>query len=339
MPEISLIVPVYKIEKYLSACVDSILAQSFTDLELILVDDGSPDGCGELCDGYARKDVRVRVIHQANKGLSCARNAGIDAAAGEYICFIDGDDLIAPDYCSVLLSLLRNTDHAFSVCGVLRFKDGTTPEPETRQDRLSALSSEAYLEAQLDRKTEFGVWNKIFRRSFFETLRFYPGRIHEDVIFAADCLRRRGTVVMTDAQLYFYRQRSTGIVASGAKRCSPDRVFAGEYLAIAARECAPRLYDKCLHYAVSYPWSFVDKIYVDRAFRDDREFLNALRSFLIGNIDSIQKLDSLAPLIKKRMKLFAASGILYGFNAYSRLLRVYLFHILGKDPYTDGYGI
>ena len=101
-PEISIIVPVYKTERFLSACISSILAQTFTDFELILVDDGSPDSCPALCDAAAAKDSRIRVIHQKNCGLSGARNAGLDAAEGEWIAFVDSDDTITPDFCAKL---------------------------------------------------------------------------------------------------------------------------------------------------------------------------------------------------------------------------------------------
>lgn len=114
MPEISVIVPVYKVEKYLADCVQSLMEQTFQDIEIILVDDGSPDRCGVLCDKLAEKDSRIRVIHQSNQGLSCARNSGVKAAIGRYICFVDSDDLVAPDYCQVLLELLEKTDYDFA---------------------------------------------------------------------------------------------------------------------------------------------------------------------------------------------------------------------------------
>ena len=104
MPKISVIVPVYKVEPYLHECVDSILAQTFTDFELILVDDGSSDNCGKICDEYAAKDSRIRVIHQENRGVSAARNAALDAAKGEFIAFIDSDDVVNVYYLEVLLS-------------------------------------------------------------------------------------------------------------------------------------------------------------------------------------------------------------------------------------------
>ena len=102
MAEISIVVPVYRVEAYLRPCVDSLLAQTFSDIEIILVDDGSPDSCGSICDEYAAKDRRVRVLHQKNSGLSRARNAGVRQAAGRYICFVDSDDLVCPRYCQVL---------------------------------------------------------------------------------------------------------------------------------------------------------------------------------------------------------------------------------------------
>ena len=106
LPEISVIVPVYKVEKYLPQCIDSILAQTFTDFELLLVDDGSPDRCGEICEEYAGKDTRIRVFHQANAGLSCARNTGLMNACGRYVTFIDSDDYVKPCYLESLYGAL-----------------------------------------------------------------------------------------------------------------------------------------------------------------------------------------------------------------------------------------
>lgn len=115
-PEISIIVPVYKTERFLSACISSILAQTFTDFELILVDDGSPDSCPALCDAAAAKDSRIRVIHQKNRGLSGARNAGLDAAEGEWIAFVDSDDIITPDFCAKLYHAAQEAGAQMAVC-------------------------------------------------------------------------------------------------------------------------------------------------------------------------------------------------------------------------------
>ena len=339
MPEISVIVPVYKIERYLSACVDSILAQTFQDLEVILVDDGSPDRCGDICDSYAKQDKRVCVIHQENTGLSCARNAGADRSTGRYICFIDGDDYILPEYCETLFSLLKDSQYDFSACGVCRFHDGEEPSPQLSEGDPVTLSNVDYLKGQLCRNKEFGVWNRLFRRELFDLIQFFPGKIHEDVIFSADLAQMHGGVIVTEKQLYCYRQRSSSIVAEGNKRCSPDRVFAGKYLVNAAKESFPGLYDQCLRYAVEYPWMFVDGIYVDKAFGKNRAFLSQLRQFVLEHYIEYKELEEIPPIIRKRILLFAKSPVLFGVNAYTRLFRVYLYHIIGKDAYADGHGI
>lgn len=119
VPEISIIVPVYNVEKYLDKCVNSILNQTFQDFELILVDDGSPDNCGEMCDDYAARDKRVTVIHQVNGGLSAARNAGIEIAKGRYLGFVDSDDYIAEDMYELLYNNLKNEDADLATVGFL----------------------------------------------------------------------------------------------------------------------------------------------------------------------------------------------------------------------------
>ncbi len=124
MPEISIILPIYKVEKYLPACVDSILEQTFTDFELIMVDDGSPDRCEAICEDYAKKDERIRVIWQENQGLSGARNTGLDAAVGKYITFVDSDDVVNIYYLEELLQALIGNKADVSVCNYLAFHDG-----------------------------------------------------------------------------------------------------------------------------------------------------------------------------------------------------------------------
>lgn len=339
MPQISVIVPVYRVEQYLDDCVQSLLAQTFTDIEIILVDDGSPDRCGAMCDEYAQKDGRIRVIHQENQGLSSARNAGLDASTGQYICFVDSDDLLAPDYCRILLGLLDDTDHDFSFCGVHRFPDGSTPHPDTREG-TGTVSNIDYLKMQFERRTEFGVWNKLYRRELFAGFRFMPGKLHEDVIFSADLVKNlHSGAVFTERQLYFYRQRSGSIVSAQSNRCSPDRIFAGAYLLGAVKDTCPELTDLALRYAVEYPWMFIDPIYVRRNFRENREFLHSIRAFLQIHLPEYRHRKIFSNIQIRRMALFSKSKVLYFFNAYARLLRVYLYRVIGKDAYSDGHGI
>ena len=123
MPEISIIVPVYKAEKYLSKCIESILGQTFTDFELILVDDGSPDKSGDICDSYAKKDNRIKVIHQSNFGVSAARNSALDLAIGKYIMFCDSDDWVEPDWCKCLYDAIQTPGVVMALCGHKEWKE------------------------------------------------------------------------------------------------------------------------------------------------------------------------------------------------------------------------
>lgn len=338
MPTISIIVPVYKVERYLFECVDSLLAQTFSDIEIILVDDGSPDRCGEICDHYAQMDARVRVIHQKNGGLSRARNAGAALARGEYICFVDSDDYVAPTYCETLYRLLSESTCDFSVCAACRFDDGTQPDAAQAAAGIDRVGNIEFLSMQLERKSEFGVWNKLYRRALFDQLQFAEGKIHEDVIWSGDLARRlHGGVAMTAEQLYFYRQRKGSIM--DAPSCSADRVYAGEYLTDTAKQVSPDLLEKCLRYAAEYPFMLVDGIYVRREFGKNRAFLSALQALLRRYSKEYAALEMISPIVRRRMQLFARSRVLYGLNAYARLLRVYLYHIIGKDAYADGHGI
>ena len=339
MPELSIIVPVHNTKNYLPACIDSILAQSFTNFELILIDDESTDGSGSLCDKYAQQDSRIKVIHQKNAGAASARNTGVRQAQGKYICFVDSDDMIAPDYCRTLYDLLDGTQFDLSVCGSCRFK---------RENQIIAvyngvageMSNAEYLYAQLQRKSEFGFWNKMFRKELFEQLCFVAGRRNEDVIFSCDIAKKLyNGVICTSEQLYFYRMNEEGVTARQNKNADPDMIYAGMYLVETAKNIYPEIVNDCLRYAAVYPWSFVDKIYVHRTFKDDQEYLNRLQEYLRNYRLEYSQMSCLDSKIRKRMMLFARSRILYAFNAYARLARLYFFRILGKDPYADGHGI
>jgi len=339
MPIVSIVVPVYKVEKYLENCVKSLQNQTFEDKEIILVDDGSPDKCGEICDRLASADKQIVVIHQANGGLSAARNAGFKAAKGEYICFVDSDDYVAPEYCEVLYNLLCDTDYDFSVCGTCRFKEGEAPKPENN-DLDGAFSNAEFLEMQLTRKSEFGVWNKMYRRKLIERMQFYPKKIHEDVIWSADLAKNFSNgVVCTGRQMYYYRQNSSGIVQQAAKKCSPDRIFAGEHLSNTVKTVHPQMYMKSLIYAIEYPWMFVDGIYVHREFKPNKAFMESMQAYLRKYIDEYKSKGVFSAILLSRMSLFAKSKFLYAFNAYARLFRVYLYRLLHLDAYKDGHGI
>lgn len=337
--KISIIVPVYKVEPYLRSCVDSILAQTFTDFEVILVDDGSPDNCGAICDEYAARDPRIRVIHQQNGGLSAARNTGIGNANGTYLTFVDSDDLIAARFCEKLYAMADRSNCDFACCSPLVFSGSKASEDETDECRDTAvLSNIDYLGKQLE--NGFSAWGKLYRREIFETNSFMPGKLHEDIIWSSDLSKNlHNGVCVTDEKLYYYRRNEQGIMAESQKRCSPDRIFAGKYLFNTVKEICPAMAPKAFTYAVKYPWYFVDRIYVCRDFAKNKKFLLDFQGFLKDNKGEINAAPELSKIVKRRMRLFADSRLLYGVNAYARLLRVYLYKFFRKDAYKDGHGI
>ena len=213
-PEISIIVPVYKTERFLSACISSILAQTFTDFELILVDDGSPDSCPALCDAAAAKDSRIRVIHQKNRGLSGARNAGLDAAEGEWIAFVDSDDTITPDFCAKLYHAAQEAGAEMAVCNYRQVDEALTP---IREQYLHVRREVLTPEQALEHSTLLPymvVWNKLYHRSIFAQLRFAEGKLNEDTLLIAYAYEKADRIANIPDALYLYRKVAGSIVNS-----------------------------------------------------------------------------------------------------------------------------
>ncbi len=217
MPTISVIVPVYKVEAYLHRCVDSILAQSLPDFELILVDDGSPDRCGEICEEYAAQDGRIHVIHQENGGLSAARNTGIDwvleNSGSQWLAFVDSDDWVSPDYLRQLYRAAAETECRLSVCGF--FRTGGEEIPPQAQFTVEAMSAEDYYcGGNVHDGVTMVAWNKLYHRSLFETLRYPVGKLHEDEFTSYLAVYAAGTVGVIAQPLYAYYQNPAGIMRS-----------------------------------------------------------------------------------------------------------------------------
>lgn len=215
MPVISVIVPVYRVEKYIRRCVDSILAQSFRDYELILVDDGSPDCSGAICDEYAARDPRIRVIHKENGGLSSARNAGIDAASGEYLFFMDSDDVIHPDTLRILYECIDKTGAEISVGEFTRFseEDAITflpwDENYTVLTNLEALN--AFFDGRESLHSLVSACSKLIHRNMFGDIRFPVGRLFEDEFTTYKLYYHAANIAFCGATLYYYFVNDDGI--------------------------------------------------------------------------------------------------------------------------------
>ena len=226
---VSIIVPIYKVECYLRQCVDSLLAQTYENLEIILVDDGSPDRCGAICDEYAGVDARVKVVHKQNGGLSDARNAGLRAAAGEFILFIDSDDLMNVHMVEYMLDELLRQDADISVCMFQDFEDGHDVDVQQNVkcgNTLVQPGRETILDIYNGKgeKTAFVAWNKLYRRKLFLDYQIeYPvGRIHEDTFTTYQLLYHARKTAVLQVPMYYYRMRAGSIMSSGisVKKCT-----------------------------------------------------------------------------------------------------------------------
>jgi len=233
-PLISVIVPVYKVEKYLDRCVASIAAQTYENLEIILVDDGSPDRCGVLCDQWELKDSRVRVIHKENGGLSSARNAGVAVATGAYVGFIDSDDYIHPQMFEKLYAALIENNADISICNC-DYVDELTGAIDWNMRDISPVKTEVLTREQVYEKIAVPkkgyayyvtAWNKLYPRSIFDELKFKEGFIHEDEFFVHHLFGRCSRIATICDPLYFYVQRSGSITQRKATPRSLDGVYA-----------------------------------------------------------------------------------------------------------------
>lgn len=242
LPRISVIVPVYNVEPYLNQCVASITAQTYQNLEIILVDDGSPDRCGAMCDDYARRDARIRVIHKPNGGLSDARNAGMDIAAGRYIGFVDSDDYIHAEMLEVLYRLAEQEQAEISVCGVWDCYEGScTPQYAGEQEQFCCDSVEAMRLTLRGGKMPGCIWNKLIRRDILEGLRFRTGKTYEDAFFTPELFFRAKRIAVTTQPLYYYWHREGSITAEAFRTRSMDVIEAYQYTYAYLQEKCPKL--------------------------------------------------------------------------------------------------
>lgn len=213
--KISIIVPIYKVEKYLDKCIESLVNQTYTNLEIILVDDGSPDKCPEMCDKWAEKDSRIKVIHKPNGGLSDARNAGMKEANGEYIVFTDSDDFLDKHFIEYLYIAIIDNEVEMSSCDFAYYYDGDIVTNEVTRGKITVSSSETAIEDILNNRNVRAVaWNKMFHRGLLVGEEFPVGKYHEDEFFSYRIIHKAKKIAYIDSALYYYRQREGSIMAS-----------------------------------------------------------------------------------------------------------------------------
>ena len=220
---VSVVIPVYRTEAFLDACVGSILDQTHPHLDVILVDDGSDDGAPDLCDRWAAADSRVRVVHQPNGGLSSARNTGLDIARGRFVTFVDSDDVCSPDMVARLLTLAVSHGADIAVCRAVQFRHS---DPDfTSDEQVLPLSGRQALLHVMRQARGWEAWGRLFRRELLAPgLRFHEGTLYEDLEFTTRVLADASAVVFSTARLYGYRQRDDSIMGRSLVAASPQLV-------------------------------------------------------------------------------------------------------------------
>ena len=306
MKTLSVIVPVYNTEKYLKKCVDSILASTYPALDVILVDDGSPDGAGAICDEYAAADARVRVIHKPNGGLSSARNAGIDNAVGEYITFVDSDDYIDPEIYAHLIHLMEESgvmlgSMAISTVG----KDGeisATCSGEKKEGDV--VDGAEMLRMICGRTIGTSSCTKIFRRELLSGIRYPAGKLNEDFyLFSSLAITKRFSCVFTERVGYYYLSRDESITNSGFGRSLRDAVYNTEGAKILAARRRHELVPYLGAYA-AYQARTALLVMTREQFKAEKEFCGYCREVIKDNKKNLKN-----SFMAKKDRLFCSMYI------------------------------
>lgn len=215
--KISVIIPVYKVEKYLKRCVESVVNQTYKNIEIILVNDGSPDKCGEICDEYARIDSRIKVIHKENGGLSSARNSGLDIASGDYIMFVDSDDWLSE------VSLEQLNEYIDMDYDIINFKFSFVKENskeliETNNNIKDSYECDliTYIDKLFSGELNFFIWNKLYKKNLFDEVRFPEGRNYEDLATIYKLYFNAKSIIVTDYTLYYYWLGNSNSITSNS---------------------------------------------------------------------------------------------------------------------------
>ena len=219
---ISLIIPVYNVEQYLTACVDSVLAQTYENIEIILVDDGAKDASGAMCDELAKRDARIQTVHKTNGGLSDARNKGLEYATGKYVVFIDSDDIVAPNMVAYLYDLIQDTGADIGICDPVHCYPDTEIEYLPETERRTYSPEEAVCEMLYQTSFLVSAWGKIYRRKYFDDIKFPFGMLFEDSAIMYKVFEKAEKIAYGNAKLYGYMHREGSITTNGFSKRDCD---------------------------------------------------------------------------------------------------------------------
>lgn len=229
--KVSVIVPIYKVEKYLKKCIDSIINQTYSNLEIILVDDGSPDNCGVICDEYAKKDSRIRVFHQKNSGLSAARNIGTKFASGDYVAYIDSDDYVSLDYIEYLMNLIHKYNADMSIILPFKFNESKDCLPKKNREVIKVFNRNNALITMLYQKHfDNAAWGKLYKKEVVDGIDFPVGKLYEDIGTVYKYILKSDVIVYSNQKKYYYLQRNDSIMGRKYKTNDMDYVYQTELM-------------------------------------------------------------------------------------------------------------
>ncbi|AKG34211.1 glycosyltransferase family 2 protein [Paenibacillus durus] len=324
-PEISIIVPVYKVENYIHKCVDSILAQSFENFELILVDDGSPDNCPAICDSYAAMDTRVKVVHKPNGGLSDARNWGINAAEGKYIGFVDSDDWIAEDMYESLYNAMIEHEADIAVCCHYWVVDGELSQINNFDGYPPVLGHvEGLSELLTDVRIKNLAWDKLYKRELFRSVNYPVGAYYEDTPTTYKLFMQASKVALVNMPKYYYISRKESITGSKNLKKLQDK-FSGAY------EKYEKVRSQYRDKIDVNTWGWAVNIVVNEAMElynfllrkkdgaDHSQDVDKVKKFLRENLSVIMSAKPVGPKLKMAALILSTSEAFYSL-LYSTLI-------------------
>lgn len=320
---ITIIIPVYNVEKYIHKCIDSVINQTYKNLEIILVDDGSPDNCGKICDEYAKVDKRIKVIHQKNGGLSDARNSGIDIAKGEFISFVDSDDYINEDCIEILYKAIIENDADMSI-GAHTVKYSTGKNINKATGEITTLSPEKVLERMLyDDGIDLSAWAKLYKIDLFKEIRYPKGRLFEDAATTYKLIDKSKKISIISISIYNYIIRNNSISSYKYNHQKMDLVTSTTEMCEYIRKKYPQLEKACNRREMYAYLSTISQLAKSKEkFQEDQKVLTR---YIMKNKRKILK-DKRVP---KRDKLGIIS-LSFGFTFYKAMWNTYA-KITGRE--------
>ena len=318
--KISVIITIYNSEKYLEECIESIINQTYKNLQIILVDNGSSDKSGEICEAYSKKDERIVVIHKEHGGISSGRNKGLEIADGEYVSFVDSDDVVLNDMYETLLDSILIKDSDIAICKAKRMYQDLIEETEETGEVNNYDSQQALYQWICKKLFGSEVWGKLYKRTLVKDIRF-PEIKCEDVCYLFDSIIRSKNILVVDKKKYLYRMHRLYKERSAYRRPVEDeKVFVLENILVVIYKEYHDIYIEMFASVVESILSSVLRIYAAKKIKSQKIYLNNAKQFFLRRKIEIKNNEKISKKMKRRIKLFAKYNTLFKFAFFIRNL-------------------